>query len=284
MTAEDHLRSGDVDAALAALQTDIRAKPQDAKLRIFLFQLLCVMGQWQRAVTQVKLAAELDASAIPMAQTYREAIICELMRDKVFAGEKEPLMFGEPADWMARLVEALKLTARGEGEAAMAMRNEAFEAAPAASGMLNGEPFEWIADADMRLGPVLEVILNGRYFWVPFTAISQLRIEEPSDLRDLVWTPCEITFANEGEMVGLIPTRYPGTAEAAPELRLSRTTEWRDLGAETWAGLGQRLLATDAGDTGLLELRQLNVTQPESAATGEGGGEGETPAEAGEHG
>ncbi|MEL6311278.1 MAG: tetratricopeptide repeat protein, partial [Pseudomonadota bacterium] len=111
MTAEDHLRSGDVDAALAALQTDIRAKPQDAKLRIFLFQLLCVMGQWQRAVTQVKLAAELDASAIPMAQTYREAIICELMRDKVFAGEKEPLMFGEPADWMARLIEALKLTA-----------------------------------------------------------------------------------------------------------------------------------------------------------------------------
>ena len=42
MTPEECLKSGDPVAALEALQVLVRAKPGDAKLRIFLFQLLCV--------------------------------------------------------------------------------------------------------------------------------------------------------------------------------------------------------------------------------------------------
>ena len=52
---------------------------------MFLFQLLGVMGQWERAATQLKVAAELDP-AMPMVQTYREAIRCEWCADEVFAG------------------------------------------------------------------------------------------------------------------------------------------------------------------------------------------------------
>jgi len=44
--AEQHLKDGDPAAALAALQELVRAHPSDAKLRVFLFQLLCVLGQW----------------------------------------------------------------------------------------------------------------------------------------------------------------------------------------------------------------------------------------------
>jgi type VI secretion system protein ImpE len=36
-----------------------------------------------------------------MAQTYREGIICEVFREKVFSGEKDPLIFGEPVEWLA---------------------------------------------------------------------------------------------------------------------------------------------------------------------------------------
>ena len=48
------------------------------KLRVFLFQLLCVLGQWERALTQLNVAAELDAQALAMAQMYREALQCEM--------------------------------------------------------------------------------------------------------------------------------------------------------------------------------------------------------------
>ena len=68
-------------------------------------------------------------------------------------------------------------------------RARAFDAAPAVSGDIDGQPFEWIADADMRLGPMLEAVVNGRYFWMPFSAIARAVFEPPADLRDAVWTP-----------------------------------------------------------------------------------------------
>jgi type VI secretion system protein ImpE len=267
MGAEELVKLGDLAGALAALQSDVRARPADARLRIFLFQLLCVMGDWKRAITQLKVSAELDAQALPMAQTYREAIICEVYREKVFSGEKDPLLFGEPQEWLALLVNALKIEAQGQAEQAGVLRQRAFDDAPAASGHLNEVPFDWIADADSRLGPVLEIVVNGRYFWMPFTALAEIRAEPPADLRDTVWTAVNLTLRNGGEIVGLVPTRYAGTADAGDDAaRLARRTDWRDLGNGGFAGIGQRLLATNAGDTALMDLRKLVI--------GGGGGDG----------
>ena len=81
MSPEDHLKAGDPEAALAALQAKVRADAADPKLRVFLFQLLCVLGDWKRAIAQLKLCAELDAGLTLMARTYREAIICEVYRE-----------------------------------------------------------------------------------------------------------------------------------------------------------------------------------------------------------
>ena len=55
--AEQYLREGRVDAALSSLQDAVRAKPGDAKLRVFLFQILSVAGQWQRALNQLNVCA-----------------------------------------------------------------------------------------------------------------------------------------------------------------------------------------------------------------------------------
>ena len=51
MTPEELLHQGDPEAALVALQDRVRAQPSVAKLRVFLFQLLCILGQWERART-----------------------------------------------------------------------------------------------------------------------------------------------------------------------------------------------------------------------------------------
>jgi len=259
-TAEDHLKSGDLTGALDALQADVRKNASDPKLRVFLFQLLCVMGQWDRALRQLKLCAEMDPAAVPMAQTYREAIICEAYRDRVFAGEKAPLILGEPDEWLAQLIEAQGLSARGEAAAASDMRAAAFDAAPATAGDVDGTAFEWIADADMRFGPVLEVIVNGRYFWVPFAKIGSVTIEAPADLRDAVWLPAELALENGGEVAALIPTRYPATvANGDAAEMLARATSWADAGGETFTGSGQRLLTTSEDDLPLMDIRQITL-------------------------
>lgn len=274
MTAEELLKNGDPEGALGVLQVRVRQAPQDAKLRVFLFQLLCVLGDWKRAITQLKVSGELDPLAVPMAQTYREAIICEVYREKVFAGEKDPLIFGEPQEWVALIVEAQKLVAGGRPAEAASLRQRAFDAAPAAGGSINGAPFEWIADADMRLGPLIEMVVNGRYFWTPFSAIREIKADAPADLRDSVWTPVTLGLWNGGDVVALIPTRYPGTVEhGSVAAKLARATDWIDAGSDTFVGLGQRLLATDQGDVALMDLRELTI-EAEPGAAGPGGADG----------
>src|SRR5688572_24201394 len=206
--AERALRDGDPSAALQHLQNEVRAKPADPKLRVFLFQLLAVTGQWERALNQLDVAATLDPGTLAMAQAYREALRCEVLRAQVFEGKKSPMVFGQPDQWLALLIESLLLTGRGDTKQAETLRAQAFEEAPASAGTLNSAPFEWIADADMRLGPVLEAVINGRYYWVPFARLSQVDIEAPEDLRDVVWTPARLVFENGGEAYALLPTRY----------------------------------------------------------------------------
>ncbi|RJT70458.1 hypothetical protein D6C67_24015, partial [Escherichia coli] len=50
-------------------------------------------------------------------------------------------------------LQALSLDAEGHGEAAQALREQAFDAAPAVPGRIGEAPFAWLADADTRLGP-----------------------------------------------------------------------------------------------------------------------------------
>lgn len=256
--AEQALRDGDPQQALKLLQDQVRSAPGDAKLRVFLFQLLCVLGQWDRALNQLNVAGEMDAGALAMVQTYREAIQCERLREQVFAGQKVPLLFGEPEPWVALLIEALLREGQGDAAAARKLRDQAFEQAPATPGQADGQAFEWLADADMRLGPVLEAIVNGKYYWVPMNRLSVVTIEAPEDLRDRVWMPAHLQFANGGEVVALLPTRYPGTSLADPLLALARKTDWAEPQPGFYVGQGQRMFTADFGDLALMDLRSIS--------------------------
>ena len=275
-SAEELIAAGDPQAALQVLQQQVRQKASDPKLRVFLFQLLCVLGQWQRALTQLNVCGELDAGTLAMVNTYREALQCEAVREAVFAGKTTPIAFGRPQPWVALLAEALQADARGDAASAAALRTQAFEAAPPTPGSLNGEPFEWIADADSRLGPVLEAVINGRYCWVPFSVLAKITVEAPNVLRDMVWIPAHLEFPNGGDTVALLPARYPGSGTQADRLiALSRKTDWRALAPDQYGGLGQRVLTTDGPELGLLEAREI-VLQPlpfddDAPASAEGG-------------
>lgn len=115
-----------------------------------------------------------------------------------------------PPSWFGLLVKALRLVALGELGKAADLRAEAFEAAEETSVSIDGMSSSWIADTDSRLGPVCEIIINGQYYWLPFSLLGELRFEGPEDLRDFVWTPAQLGLANGGQQVALIPSRYPG--------------------------------------------------------------------------
>ncbi len=271
MSAEAFLKQGDVDGALQALQQEVRAKPADAKLRVFLFQLLAVRGEWDRALNQLNVSAEMDPKTLLMAQVCRPAIECELFRAEVFAGKRAPLLLGEPDQWVGMMIHANQMDAQGQHGPAAELRSQALELAPAVPGTLTlgsdkeqtTQPFEWLADADSRLGPMLEAIIDGRYYWVPMHRLSEVTLDAPSDLRDMVWLPGRVRLTNGGDKIALFPVRYPGTESSTDgSLRLARKTDYRQptgAGAVsgTYFGLGQRELATDADTYPMLRIRRM---------------------------
>lgn len=258
--AEASIRAGAPKAALAPLTAAVKAHPADPKLRIFLAQLLCVLGQWERAHTQLNVIADMDELAAPMREMVGHALRCELLRAAVFAGKRSPMIFGQPEPWLASLIESLLQAGAGQPELSRSLAAQALEQAPARKGQINGAPFEWIADGDARLGPVLEAMVNGRYYWVPFNRLARVDIEAPTDLRDMVWLPAQLQFDNGGEVIAMLPVRYPGSEQSADEaILMARKTEWRADGEDRWLGLGQRVLVTDQGEYDLLAVRSIEL-------------------------
>ena len=273
MQAAELVREGRLEEALKVLQDGVRKDPANFKLRVFLFQLLCVLGDWERALTQLNVASEMDASSTLMVAMYRPALQCEALRAEIFAGRRSPVIFGQPEDWMGWAVQACQLEAGGGVEEALALREKAFEAAPAVGGKVNGRDFEWIADADSRLGPMIEAIVNGALYWVPFCRIHSMQIEEPTDLRDAVWAPARMVLTNGGEVFALVPVRYPGSERSGDgSIRLARKTEWVEAAGGVQHGLGQRMLATDGEEIPLLEVRSIELDN-EMQPGAEGGGD-----------
>lgn len=257
-TADDLFRAGDLDGARQALVEIVRAKPADQTARIFLFQLLCILGEWERAKTHLNTLAQLSSEAQMLAVAYNQAITAEQFRAEVFAGRATPPNLSRQSPWANDLALAIGHFAAGRTAEAEEARERAFEAAPDTPGELDGVAFDWIADADHRFGPCFEAIVAGSYGIVPFDAVEKLTSDGPKDLRDLVWYPAQISFRSGQSIAALLPVRYPGSeAQPDPQLRQARTTTWTD-GPAGEQGLGQRVFTVSQGDDrGILELRSL---------------------------
>ena len=259
MTADDLLRAGDLGGARQALVEAVRSRPGDEQARMFLFQLLALAGEWEKARTQLETLARLSAEAQMLAVAYGQAIDAELFRAEVFAGRATPPNLSRTSAWANDLALAVGHFAAGRTDEAEAARDRAFEAAPDTPGTLDGVAFDWIADADPRFGPAFEAIVAGSYGIVPFDAVETMRSEGPRDLRDLVWYPVQIRFRNGQSIAAMLPARYPGseTAEDAA-IRMAQQTDWSE-GAAGQQGHGQHLFNLSGGEErGLLELRSLS--------------------------
>jgi type VI secretion system protein ImpE len=255
-----------LEVRLALAEASIRSKPAAAELRWMLFQLLCVMGQWQRALQQLQVFAQLSPTQARPAQAYRDLIRAERGRAKVVAGRERPGFVFEAPSWVDELISALRLAANGEVAAADSAREIALDRAPLVGGHADQASFEWIGDSDSRFGPVCEIITAGHYRWLPFSDIAAWRVERPSTLLDLVWAPCTVTLADSSTLRGFMPARYPGTENAQVSsserdaLLLGRTTAWHETGRTGVIALGQKTWVTSAGDMGLFELHNCEFS------------------------
>lgn len=199
----------------------IRREPTEQQHRWSLVELLCVQGQWERALQQLQAWGKLAPQWQAQAHLVRGLIQAETQRTQVFAGTARPAPVTDMPPWMDQLASALQHNARGEHEQADTLRKQALEQAPTRPGVcvwhdnthapghsvthtqeqpddvqpqetLQEQPYAWISDSDTRLGPVCEVIIAGAYRWLAFADVAHLQLPPPQRLLDLVWLPARL--------------------------------------------------------------------------------------------
>ena len=267
------------------VQRQIRARPQDASLRLALCHFLAVRGEWQRADDQRQRAMQLDPSFTPAAATYAMALAGERHRSEFWSGGRPPVVVAGQAEWVDQLIAAATLPV-DEASQASALRDSARQAAPAVGGVLqvvdrsdarptqtvDDEPvepidFAWLCDGDARIGAVLELFTPSGYVWLPLHAVRRLQLPRPRHLADLIWIAAEIELRDGRPLNGLMPVRYPSALGALDDAALlGRRTDWDALpGDDQYAGVGQRILTSEAGDHALLDVRAIEFDAAEGA-------------------
>jgi type VI secretion system protein ImpE len=259
-----------IDEQIAEVESSIRVQPAHAAHRWALFQYLCIVRQWTRALQQLQVYGQLEASQTPVVHAYRDLVRAECAREQVMAGLQEPdFVFTDVPSWMRGLHAALGLARRGEVEAADATRETALNLAPLTPGasQTSMHAFSWIGDSDSRLGPVCEFIAAGRYRWLAFDDIARWQVAPPATLADLIWAPCTLDLRDGTVLRGFMPSRYPEhtaltcAADERDALLLGRKTVWRDAGRTGVIASGAKTWTTSAGDVGMFELAQCVFNQ-----------------------
>lgn len=258
--ALDMNRETSLAMRLSDAEAKVRAHPAEVKHRWELFQLLCVLGQWERAIQQLQVCARQQPDQVATAHACRDLIRAERSRTKVFSGEQPPDFLFEPPVWVQRLVDALNLSAQGDIESADRVREAALDEAQTVHARFSQGEAEWISDSDSRLGPVCEVITARHYRWLPLADIAKWQVERPGTLLELIWAPCTLTLLDGSAVRGFLPARYPASADDDDALRLGRRTNWREIGRTAVIGRGQKTWATSAGDFSVFELARCEFS------------------------
>jgi len=247
-----------LDELFESAKGRVLSQPNDLPARSALWQVFAARGEYDRAHKQLDAMVAIDSSWSMEALSCQGLLKAEQQREQVFRGEATPVCLGPPPTWFASLTAGLQMLARGDPQARTAasqLLTQAQQASDLRAGSVNGQAFTWLCDGDARVGPCLELIVRSGYFWAPWTRISRIASRPPTEIRDRLWLHAEIEFGDEGAVEGFLPTRYPGALEDGH--RLGERTDWASLDGEAYIGRGQKMLVTDNGEFGLLDIREL---------------------------
>ena len=99
-------QAGKLNEAVQALNDEVRNHPEDSKRRIFLFELLCFSGEYDRAEKQLDVLGSDDMQKEMGALLYRSALHAEKTRQELFTKKEYPKPVGKCSRQRAALFPA----------------------------------------------------------------------------------------------------------------------------------------------------------------------------------
>jgi type VI secretion system protein ImpE len=266
-TAKELFDAGNLTGAIEEVTREVKSRPTEMSKRIFLFELLCFAGDFDRAERQLDVIGHQSVQAELGVQVYRNNLKAERDRSSLFSHGLHPHFLSEPPAYIDLHLEAIDHLRRANTAETRRALDEAEQERPALKGKLNGQPFLDFREYNDLIGPVLELIVQDHYTWLPFEQIRSIEIAPPKQLRDLMWASARIeaTDGTVGEVY--VPALYAGSSEHEnDQVKLGRMTDWKKINEDLFLPAGLRLFLVDDEDKSVFEASNIEI----DPVTGEG--------------
>ena len=268
----DWASEGGLEEAIDNVTETVRSQPDDPGLRMALFELLCFNGDLERAGRQLSILGKRHPDLGIAAIHLQGLVAAEKQRRSVLTGAEDPRFIGEKPAWAPLQCELLVRASRNEDCSRFVGRPEMEYTGFAGVRLLESkdkklrEPFTAIRDGDDLLAPIVEVILNYRYGWIPWERVRRLEVEMPVNQRDLCWVSGSIeTVAEERSEVYFPAIGFDSYESNDDDLRLARVAAWEER-AGLLRNLGGKILLIDEVPVPLVELGVIEMSRRASAA------------------
>jgi type VI secretion system protein ImpE len=241
-----YLSAGQLQQAIEQAQQALRQAPGASDLRAALVELLCLVGQLERADDVLTSLANHYPDWFPGAANMRQLLRAQQARLALRQGQLTDDVVAAPGASLEALL-ALNLHlfsgqldhARAAAAALEASREPCiFQVGPE-----RGE----IRDCDDSLNGYVEGLgTDGRYYLWQWSEIQALRFHAPASPVELVWRRAELELADGRQGEAFIPLTY--IASSTDRQQLGQETDWVEHASGLVTGVGLKLyLVGDAG-------------------------------------
>lgn len=256
--AKIQLDAGNLKGATEAALAAVKANPTDEPARIFLFELSCFSGDWERATRQLDVIGHQDANAMIGSLIYRQSFEAERKRTKYFSESLKPEFLDTPPDYVYGLLTANNRLREGNTAEAREILDTVDSQRPAFACQVNGVEVSDFRDFNDLTSVILEVIIKDSYVWIPFEQIEKIEITAPKSLRDHFWLQATVETENGTNGDLLIPALYADSwKHGDDQIRLGKLTDWRDVGEEIYIGEGTKLFSIGNEHKTILEIEKV---------------------------
>ncbi len=260
-TVAELLKKGELSSALDTARADAAQRAADPAALFVLFELLVLHEDFDGAEAQLSQIGDRAPAAAQPFQLFRGLLAAERARYRFrHEGQGDVAFLAKPPAWAAAFARAAAQIGKGEVEQAASALQQAWKSAPTVGGWADGLSFHSIRDADDMCGPFLEVVVPGRWAWIPFAQLESVRFEEPQGFQDVIWRPAQVEIKDGPKGRMWVPSVYSGTGVRDDMQKLGRITTFDYPARGLCRGYGQRdLKLDDSMLLGILSVRSLVI-------------------------
>lgn len=251
---KESITQGNLQEARQRLESLLKDDPLSLDLRSVYVELLCVLGELEKADQQLDMMVRQHPDCLLGAVNLRQLIRAQTARLDFYQGGMTATLFHE-ADASFESLLALHLALREGDQAgaqAAAQQLESLRQAPQFE--LNGETVTEVRDLDDSLGGYLEILgTDGKFYLTKFSEIESLELQPVTSIVDLAWRRVHICITDGPQGEAFLPVCYiHSTSEAS---RVGKETSWQEHGDYLVTGLGQKMMLVNDQAAPLTQLR-----------------------------